>query len=386
MLLEVDLQYPQEMHNITAEYPLAPERFTVTEEMLSPTQKFMRRTIKEITGHLPTFTPKLIPNLYDKHNYIVHSSTLLVYLQLGLKLVRIHRALKFRQVAWLKEYIEFNTEQRKLARSEFEKKLYKLLNNSVYGKLMEDVRKRRLFDLVHCDEPRLLNLVSKPTFTSIILLRQDLAMIERKKPILKLDKPIYCGQAVLDFSKTLMYIFHYFYMKPKFPNSKLLFTDTDSFLYSIPIGKQKYLEKIWEDRSRWFDLSNQPKPFKDCENKSVIGKMKDETPGKDILEFVGLRPKCYSFRLSDDEETKKAKGVNKSAINKQLAFVNYKITLFGRKFQNVNVARIGSKDHRVYTFCQTKKALCFFDDKRYLLDDVHTLPFGHYSIVRNKTR
>ena len=128
MLLEVDLEYPSSIHNKHSDYPLAPENLTVNEKMLSHSQRFMRRVIKEKTGIEPKLTPKLIPNLYNKKNYIVHSKTLLTYVELGLKLTHVHRALQFRQASWLAPYILHNTEKRKQATSEFERNLYKLLN------------------------------------------------------------------------------------------------------------------------------------------------------------------------------------------------------------------------------------------------------------------
>ena len=177
--------------------------------------------------------PKLIPNLMDKTKYVVHYRNLQLYLRLGLKLKKIHRVIEFNQAPWMKEYIDFNTLHRQNASNPFEKYFFKLMNNSVFGKTMENLRKRVDVKLVN-DERTRTKLVGQPHFKSMKIFTEDMAGIEMKKKAIRLMKPIYCGMAILDNSKMLMYRFHYEFIKQRYgSDATLLFTDTDSLCYHI---------------------------------------------------------------------------------------------------------------------------------------------------------
>ena len=234
----------------------------------------------------------------------------------GLKLKKIHRIIEFNQEAWLKPYIDMNTELRKEAKNDFEKDLFKLVNNSVFGKMMENIRNHRDIKLVTTDKKR-SKLVSEPNYHTINLISQDLSIIEMKKTKIKMSKPIYVGLAILEISKTLMYEFWYDYMKPKYGNKvKLCYADTDSFI--INIKTNDFYEDIASDVENRFDTSNYEvnRPLPIGKNKKLIGLMKDELGGKIIMEFVTLRPKTYSFLTDDGKEDKKAKGTKKCVIKK----------------------------------------------------------------------
>ena len=167
---------------------------------------------------------------------MVHYRNLKQYLELGTKLTKIHRVLVFNQSPWLKSYIDFNTEKRKNAANNFEKDFYKLMNNSVFGKTMENLRKRVNVKLVN-DKMKLTKLTASPCFDYFRIFSEELAAVNMRKTKLYLNRPIYVGFAILDLSKVLMYQFHYEYMKPKYDyKAKLLFTDTDSLCYQITTG------------------------------------------------------------------------------------------------------------------------------------------------------
>ena len=209
---------------------------------------------------------------------------------LGMKLTKIHRVLKFKQSDWMKKYVDFNTEKRKNAANDFEKDVFKLMVNSVYGKTMENLRKRINVRSVN-NEKDFLKHTSKPTYVTHKLLDKDFAAIHEIKPVLMLNKPIYVGFTALDLSKWMMYDFHYNFIKKNF-NAQLLFTDKDSLTYEIKS------ENVYEEFYKWKDLldfSNYSKDSKffDDTNK-VIGKMKVEYSGVIIDEFVGLKSKMYS--------------------------------------------------------------------------------------------
>ena len=255
---------------------------------------------------------KLVCNLYNKKKYVAHINSLKQALNHGLKLRKIHRIIEFNQETWLKPYIDMNTELRKLARNDFEKDLFKLMNNSVFGKTMENIRKHREIKLVTTDKKR-SKLVSEPNYHTINLISEDLSIIEMKKTKVKMNKPNYLGLSILQISKILMYDFWYDYMKPKYnDNVRLCCMDTDSFIMNI---KTNYFYKdISDDVDNRFDTSNYEvkRPLLMGKNKKVIGLMKDELGGEIITEFVTLRPKTYSYLTDDSKEDKKAKGTKKS--------------------------------------------------------------------------
>ena len=168
---------------------------------------------------------KLIPNLCDKTNYVVHYGNLQLYLSLGIKLTKIHGVLKFKQFDWMKKYINFNTEKRKNAANDFEKDFFKLIINSVYGKTMENLQKRINVRLVN-NEKDFLKYTSRPNHVTHKIFDNNFAAIHEIKPVLMLNKPIYVRFTVLELSKWLMYDFHYNFIKKHFDLELLLLTQS----------------------------------------------------------------------------------------------------------------------------------------------------------------
>ena len=192
-LLEVDIRYPNNLHNY--------------HNNLS----FMCAKMK-IDG-----VEKLVSNLYYKRKYVIDVKAFAQALEHGLIIEKIHRSIEFKQSAWMREYIDFNTRLRTAAKNDFEKDFYKLMNNSVFGKTMENIRKHRNIKLVNNEEEYLKN-VMKPNFKSGTLLGPDLMGCEMGKVRIVMNEPVYLGQAILDLSKTIMYEFHYDYKIPKYGN------------------------------------------------------------------------------------------------------------------------------------------------------------------------
>ena len=295
-VLKVDVDYPRELQNLHCDLPFLPEKMVVNN------------------------TKKLICNLQDKKDYIVHINVLKQALDRGLKLIKVHQVIEFDQKAWLKEYINFNTELRKKATNDFEKDFFKLMNNAVFGKTMEIVRKHRDIKLVKTDKKR-NKLVSELNFHTMKLIDDNLAIIEMKKVKIKMNKPIYLGLSILDIYKITMYEFWYDFIKSKYANSaKLCYMDTDSFI--INIKTEDFYKDISENVMERFDSSNYiyDRPLPLNVNKKVVGLMKDELGGDIITEFVALRPKANSYKTEDNVELKKAKGTKKCIINKMLSF------------------------------------------------------------------
>src|SRR5271163_4088743 len=180
---------------------------------------------------------KLIQNLNNKKHYVIHERTLKQAVDAGLILTNIYRVLQFNQSPWMKPYIDFNTAKRKEAKNDFEKDFFKLMNNSVYGKTMENVRNRQNIKLI-TEEKMLMKYLSKPGLINRKIFNENLVAVNMIREKLLLNKPIYVGFSILELSKNLMYDFHYGFIKKKYgKNAKLLFTDTDSLCYEIKTAK-----------------------------------------------------------------------------------------------------------------------------------------------------
>ena len=271
-----------------------------------------------------------------------------------------------------------NTELRKAAKNDFEKDLFKLMNNSVFGKTMESIRKHNDIKLVTTDKKR-SKLVSEPNYHTINLISEDLSIIEMKKTKVKMNKPIYLGLSILEISKILMYEFWYDYMKPKYGNDvRLCYMDTGSFIMNIKTND--VYKDIANDAKNRFDTSNYEvnRPLPMGKNKKIIGLMKDELGGKMIKEFVTLRPKTYSYLTNDGKEDKKAKGTKKCIIKKVIKFNDYKKCLLNDEVIFKSQQRFISKKHDVYTENINKIALSNNDNKRIVSSDkITSYPYGY---------
>ena len=273
-----------------------------------------------------------------------------------------------------------NTELRKLARNDFEKDLFKLMNNSVFGKTMENIRKHRDIKLVTMDKKR-SKFVSEPNYHTINLISEDLSIIEMKKTKLKMNKPIYLGLSILEISKILMYEFWYDCMKPKYnDNVRLCYMDRDSFIMNIKTND--FYKDISDDVDNRFDTSyyEVKRPLLMGKNKKVIGLMKDELGGEIITKFIALRPKTYSYLTDNDKIDKKAKGTKKCVIKKLIKFDDYKKCLLNDKVILKSQQRFISNKHDVYTENVNKIALSNDDDKRIVSSDkITSYPYGYKS-------
>ena len=356
-ILEVDLEYPQKLHGQHNDYPLAPESMKVNK------------------------VEKLVPNLSNKTKYVVHHETLKFYQSQGLKIIKILRVVTFEETEWIKPYIMLNTKLRAQATKDFEKEFFKLMNNSVFGKTMENIRNRVEVHLVTSEEEA-RKLILKPNYNHRKIFSDNLIAIHMKKTHLIFNKPIYVGMSILDLAKLHMYDFHYNYIKPKYgEKAKLLFTDTDSLMYAIQTDD--FYKDIAPDVLEKFDTSNFPKDhpsgIANATNKKVIGMFKNETGGQQISEFVGLRAKLYAYLMAEGVESKKCKGIKKPVVKKSISYNDCKNSLFNKEPQMRKMNVIRSYKHEMYTETVNKVALSHEEDKRNILEDgIHTLAHGHY--------
>ena len=274
-LLVVDIEYPKTLRMLHSDLPFLPDRMKVNK------------------------VKKLVCNITDKENHSIHIVALKQALNHGLVLKKVHSVISFRQEAWLNPYIDLNTELRKNAKNEFEKDFYKLKINSINDKTVQNDRKHRDIKLVTREAKR-NKLASEPNYHSTKYISKHLLVMEMKKTEVKINKPIYLGQAVLDLSKTLMFEFCYDYLKPMYGDKiRLCYTDTDSFI--IHIKTDNFDKDISADVDKWFDASNFNKndnrPLEIGKNKKVLGKFKEEIGGKIMTKFVARRAKIYSFLI-----------------------------------------------------------------------------------------
>ena len=202
---------------------------------------------------------KLTPNSKNKETYVLHYRNLQLYTDLTLKVTKVHRVLEFNQSPWLKQYIDFDTNKRKNAKHDFEKDFFKLMNNSEFGKTMENLRKRVDFRLI-ADDKRLVKLTSKPTYVSSKIFNENLVAVHKIKETLTLNRPAYVGMCTLELSKSLIYNFRYNCIKKKYGDkANLLFTDTDSLTYEIEA--EDVYQDFYNDKEM-FDNSDYSKDSK----------------------------------------------------------------------------------------------------------------------------
>ena len=252
------------------------------------------------------------------------------------------------------------------------------MNNAVFRKTMENIRKHRNIKLVTTDKKR-NKLVSEPNYHTVNYISEDLSIIEMTKTKVKMNKPIYLGLSILDISKRLIYEFWYDYMKPRYGNDvKLCYMDMDSFIMSIKTND--FYKDIANDVEKRFDTSNYEvnRSLPTGKNKKVIGLMKDVLGGKIIMEFVTLRPKTYSYLINDCKEYKKAKGTKKCVIKRMIKFNDYKNCLLKDEVILKLQQRFISKKNDVYTENINKIALSNNDDKRIVSSDkITSYPYGY---------
>ena len=342
-LQEVDVRYPTELHDSHNDLPFMCKKMKINK------------------------VEKLVPNLKDKKNYLIHIQVLDQALRHGLVLERIHRATEFNQTNWMKPYIDFNTKLRTAAANDFKIDFFKLMNNSVFGKTMENIRRHRNIKLV-TNKDKYLRTVMKPNFKSGVLFGENLMGCKMGHTKVIMNKPVYLSQVILDLSKLVMYEFHYDYKKQKFKDPQLCYMDTDSLDYHIKT--EDFYADIVDDVQTRFDTSgyNPDRPLPVGLNKTVIGIMKDE-----LGEFIALRPKLYSYKKLDG---KKCKGIKKCIVKKTLTFEDYKTCLFNDSTEYRSQLMFRSSKHEVHTIEVNKVALN--RDKRISKKDgISTLARGH---------
>ena len=288
--------------------------------------------------------------------------------------------LKFDQSPWLEQYIDINTKKRMHAKNSFEKDFFKLMNNSVFGKTMKNLCKRVDVRLV-INEKKLDKLTTKPTYMSSKIFNENLMAVHKVKEMLTLNRPAYVGMCILDLSKMLMYDFHYNYSKKKYNNrARLLFTDMDSLTYEIEA--EDIYKDFWNDK----DMFNnsyylESSPYYCNANKKIIGKFKDEACGIQIIEFIGLKSKMYSYVKDNEKGGRTAKGIKKNVIKNNIKHEDYKNTLINNEQMHHKMKTIRSQRYQLGSYEINKVSLSCFNDKCYIHNNgMSSFAYGHYKI------
>ncbi|XP_071057056.1 uncharacterized protein [Onthophagus taurus] len=348
-ILDVDIAYPERLHNLHNDLPF------LAENLIPPNCKCES-------------DKRLIPNLFDKTNYVIHYRNLKQAVAHGLIIITY-----------------------------FEKDFFKLMNNAVFGKTMENVDKRVDVRLVTswddirsgktAGRPRLgaRSLIAKLNFKSVKVFTETFSAIQMERLHVAYDKPLYVGFTVLELSKLLMYDFYYDFLKPKYGEDvQLCYMDTDSFTVLIKSDDVYSDVKLNLDK---FDTSNYSPDNRfdiPLQNKAVLGKMKDENCGNVMVEFIGLRSKVYANRVANGRVTKKSKGIRKAVVKQKLSFQNYFHRLHSNSITSRKQLLFRSFNHTVFTVLQNKLALSPHDSKRCIdADGIKTLAWGHFTTISN---
>lgn len=385
-ILEVDLEYPDHLHYEHNDYPLAPTQEKITYEDLSP---YSQRCYYKFAGSRTYSSTKLMSTLNDKQNYVVHIKNLRLYLSLGMVCTKIHRIMEFEQKRFIRPFILKCTDERKRAKSDFDKNLFKKISNSCYGKTIENVREYMKVK-IHMSERSFLKAAASLTYKNYSIIGSQVVTTSHSVEEITHNKPYAAGFTILEYSKHFMFDFYYNKLAKLCgpDNIELCMTDTDSFIFHARNNAE-----MEHQVSQYMDFSNYPEshPLHNKNNKAQLGFFKDEIqPDLYIKEFVGLRSKCYALKLRGKETNqllykKTCKGLGKTCIKNRLRFSEYKRSLFNGEEIRHHFTGILSLKHNVHTVVRKKKALSCFDSKRYIYScGIHSSPLGSVLIKKNK--
>ena len=395
LILECDLDYPPELHHTHNDYPCAVEKLVVDYDDLSYYSQDIMDNINGSSSSLKQ--AKLIQTLRNKRNYRVHYRLLKLFLRLGLKLVKVHRALGFDQAPIFKKYIDLCLEQRKLCNTVVESLMWKSMGNILAGKTIENKRKWGRVNVALSRE-KALQYARKPTVKRVTPIHDNCILFDMKKQSVCLDRPIFVGVTVLDDSKCLMLDFYYNYLKKKYGEKmRLCYTDTDSLM--VYIKTEDVYKDLYRDMNTsnhfWFDTSNYDPTdlnkgiLHSNQYKGECGKFKDEYAWTTITELIALKPKLYAIRTADSKTTrgkqsnefKKAKGTVRCVVEDSITFDHYKQVLEEGSTMDFSMNVIRSYNHGLVTTKSTRRSLSALDDKcGFYITPLESLRFGHCDI------
>ena len=306
-----------------------------------------------------------------------------LFISIGLEVTKVHRIFRFKQDYIFKSFIEKIIELRQRSKSDFEKNLFKLLSNSIYGKTLFNARKNSNQIKLINSRDRFEKVVGNPLLKSCYPIDDDLLIMNFDAPKIKFNTPLYLGWFVLSHSKFFMYNFFYNVLKKTYDKDvSLLYMDTDSFL--INMQNRNFLDEIQkEPLANWMDTSNFPEkhPLYTTKGKGKLGLFKSETAEIPIKEIIALQAKCYSVLLDNESIKSTAKGIN-TAKQMELKHDLYK-KVYNSEILTYKVTTSNIVSHKMtlYTINMEKCALSKIDRKRYFIDKRNSYAFGHPNIA-----
>lgn len=392
--VEVTLDYPSQIWGKTQSFPLCPQNFEITYDILSPYQK---RVLKEIYNKNSYKSTKLTATFLRREKITLHAKNLQLFLNLGMELVQVHQVVSFAQGPFMKVWVDFCTKKRSKAKTDFEKNFFKLLVNSVFGKTIESVSNRKKVKIC-------LNIESfskwtrDPNYERHVIINDDVSIVILKQTKARVIQPFYIGFSILELSKHVMYDFFYNVLRPYFGEDgvQLLYSDTDSL--AIQVQTFNILLDLGELAPN-MDFSNLAKSHPlFCEsNRAALFKFKEEFALQPIARLCALKSKCYSFEIacacktglderavcikckngtSKSFHTNKLKGIQKRTA-REIHFSKYLKCLENSYVQRDMITQITSKTHQLTTNIVNKISLSSFDDKRFIFNcGVHSSPFS----------
>jgi hypothetical protein len=376
------MHLPREHHDNLKEFLPLCERTTISLEELSP---FDKKCICDPNKPQTMNTEKLINHLAPVKNYVVNLYALQHLKKLDYKVTKVHRAVSFDQSFWLQDYISFNSKMRqdaKNCKNEQMSAFFKLENNAVFGKTMENVRNHGNSKFAY-NQSTAYNLFTDSAFQSSSIINENLVHVQLHSKIVKLNKPIYIGMTILDYSKTYMSDFYHNILRKYYADRvNVLYTDTDSLV--LDIAPDDVFDDLQHpDLNPQFDFHKSERNHNDVPYMTV-GKIKLEYgPDQHLEEWVGVTNKVYAIKVAESDTVKTtSKGFKMP--NSLEALEIYKDAVFSKTHKLVPVTSIQSKNQRIFTLPQTKVgANPSFGNKRYALEPdlvrrrYCSVPFGY---------
>lgn len=381
--LLIDFEIPDDVKRATDELPLGLNQFKPHFNHMSP---FTKDIFEDLGLPRTYITNKLTGTHFPQKDYLICIKLLQLYVQLGIKITKIHKILEFKQDACFRDYINKNINLRKNSKNPYEKSIWKLMNNSVFGKLLFNARKNQIDTKLVSSTQMFQRHVQNPLLREVIPITEQCAMMKFYSDNIKMKSPIYIGWYILEHSKFYLYNFFYNVLKKQFGDRiSLMYSDTDSYFItskSFLISDHFNIAPL----EKHLDLSNYPPnhPLHSNRYKSELGKLKSEITHSQISEAVFLQPKCYSILTCDNKTKQAIKGVNRckqKELKHELYLEIHNNTQ--RKYKSVECVNIRKKNYNLYTVTNTKRALSKIDTKRYWLNNTKSLALGHPDIPDN---
>ena len=382
--LSIDFEIPDDIKKLTDDLPLGLRQEEISFEDLS---EFSQK-LSESSGLKFIKQKSLIASHNPQKKYLISLNLLKLFKDIGLKCTKIHRIFRFRQEALFKGFIEKNIELRTNSNSSNEKDLFKLMSNSIYGKLLYNPRK-------HCTRTKIVTCekdykkhANDPFLSETFPISKDKLIMKFMEKNVDLKYPLYIGWFVLELSKYRMYDFYYNVLKKTYGNNvNLVYSDTDSYLLEFQ-NVDVYSELGKKPLMDYIDTSNFPSDhwLFSVANKGKLGLLKSETADLAIKEVIALQAKCYSVLLNNNNTKNTAKGVNKSEKNKLTHDIYSKVHDLKLKTRFVTCMNIRKMKNRLYTTQTKKRAMTKIDRKRFWLNSERSLAYGHPCIGLAKAK